>query len=132
MHDIIEHVTDAGAKVILVGDNEQLPPIEAGGAFRGIIEQTGYFELSTIQRQTGRWQKEATMNFSGDSGKVASALDTYMEKGRIICQPTMDAAKAGSSPNGRNTRSRTRINPPSSLPIPIRMCSSSTPRHGSI
>jgi Ti-type conjugative transfer relaxase TraA len=93
MHEIIEHVSDAGAKVILVGDNEQLPPIEAGGAFRGIIERTGYFELSTIQRQKEAWQKEATINFSGDAGKVAAALDTYLEKGRIIAEPTLDTAK---------------------------------------
>ncbi len=94
MHEIIEHVSDAGAKVILVGDNEQLPPIEAGGAFRGIIEQTGYFELATIQRQKEEWQKEATIQLSGDGHKVAEALDTYMEKGRIIAEPTLDAAKA--------------------------------------
>ena len=95
MHEIIEHVSDAGAKVILVGDNEQLPPIEAGGAFRGIVQRTGYFELSTIQRQKEAWQKEATALLSGDSGKVAQALDTYREKERIIGEPTLDAAKAG-------------------------------------
>ena len=94
MHDIIEHVSDAGAKVILVGDNEQLPPIEAGGAFRGIIEQTGYFELATIQRQKEEWQKEATACLSGNSGKVGVALDTYREKGRIIAEATLDTAKA--------------------------------------
>src|SRR5271157_4756326 len=94
MHEVIEHVSDAGAKVILVGDNEQLPPIEAGGAFRGIVQRTGYFELATIQRQKEAWRKEATALLSGDSGKVAQALDTYREKGRIIAEPTLDAAKA--------------------------------------
>ncbi len=95
MHEIIERAHDAGAKVILVGDNEQLPPIEAGGAFRGIIERTGYFELSTIQRQKEEWQKEATALLSGDSGKVAEALQTYRENGKIVCHSTLDAAKAG-------------------------------------
>jgi Ti-type conjugative transfer relaxase TraA len=94
MHQIIERAHEAGAKVILVGDNEQLPPIEAGGAFRGIIQRTGYFELSTIQRQKEEWQKEATACLSGDGRKVAEALDIYMEKGRIISEPTLDAAKA--------------------------------------
>jgi Ti-type conjugative transfer relaxase TraA len=94
MHEIIGRAHDAGAKVILVGDNEQLPPIEVGGAFRGIIERTGYFELATIQRQRQEWQKEATASLSGDSRKVAEALDTYMEKGRIISEPTLDTAKA--------------------------------------
>src|SRR5271157_1193864 len=94
MHAIIDHVSEVGAKVILVGDNEQLPPIEAGGAFRGIIERTGYFELATIQRQKEAWQKEATIQFSGDGHKVAAALDTYLEKGRIIAEATLDTAKA--------------------------------------
>ena len=105
MHEIIERAHDAGAKVILVGDNEQLPPIEAGGAFRGIIERTGYFELSTIQRQKEEWQKEATALLSGDSGKVAEALDTYREKGKIICRPDPRCGqRQGLSPNGRNIR----------------------------
>ncbi len=94
MHAIIDHVSEVGAKVILVGDNEQLPPIEAGGAFRGIIERTGYFELSTIQRQNQEWQKEATASLSGDSHKVAEALQTYGDNGRIVSQETLDAAKA--------------------------------------
>src|SRR5208283_373824 len=94
MHAIIDHVSEVGAKVILVGDNEQLPPIEAGGAFRGIIERTGYFELSTIQRQNQEWQKEATASLSGDSTKVAEALQTYRDNGRVACQETLDAAKA--------------------------------------
>jgi len=94
MHEIMEHVSSAGAKVILVGDNEQLPPIEAGGAFRGIVQRTGYFELSTIQRQKEDWQKEATSLLSGDNGKIAEALQTYKDHGRIICEPTLDAAKA--------------------------------------
>jgi Ti-type conjugative transfer relaxase TraA len=95
MHEIIERAHDAGAKVILVGDNEQLPPIEAGGAFRGIIERTGYFELSTIQRQKEEWQKEATALLSGDKEKVAEALQTYREKEKIVSCPTLSAAKAG-------------------------------------
>ena len=93
MHAIINHVHEAGARVILVGDNEQLPPIEAGGAFRAIVERTGYFELAVIQRQKEDWQKEATALLSGDKEKVAKALETYRERGSIIRRPTFDIAK---------------------------------------
>jgi ATP-dependent exoDNAse (exonuclease V) alpha subunit len=41
----------AGAKLVLVGDPEQLQPIEAGAAFRAIVERIGYAELETIYRQ---------------------------------------------------------------------------------
>jgi Ti-type conjugative transfer relaxase TraA len=94
MHAIINHVSETDAKVILVGDNEQLPPIEAGGAFRAIIERTGYFELASIQRQKEDWQKEATALLSGDSNKVAAALQNYSDRGNILCHPTLDEAKA--------------------------------------
>ena len=51
MHQILDHAREAGAKVILVGDNEQLQSIEAGGSFRGIIQRTGYVELAEVRRQ---------------------------------------------------------------------------------
>ena len=50
----------AGAKVVLVGDAEQLQPIEAGAAFRAIAERVGYQELSGIRRQREAWQREAS------------------------------------------------------------------------
>ena len=39
---IISHASDRGTKVVLVGDSEQLQPIEAGAAFRAVAERVGY------------------------------------------------------------------------------------------
>ena len=61
--------------MILVGDNEQLQSIEAGGSFRGIIQRTGYVELAEIRRQKVEWQKEATIGFSGKQDQVEKALE---------------------------------------------------------
>jgi hypothetical protein len=36
---------------VLIGDPEQLQPIEAGAAFRAIVERIGYAELERIYRQ---------------------------------------------------------------------------------
>jgi Ti-type conjugative transfer relaxase TraA len=50
----------AHAKVVLVGDPEQLLAIEAGAAFRGVIGQTGMVELTQVRRQKETWAREAT------------------------------------------------------------------------
>jgi len=47
----VEAATLRGAKLVLVGDPEQLQPIEAGAAFRAIADRIGYAELETIYRQ---------------------------------------------------------------------------------
>ncbi len=63
------------AAVVLVGDNQQLQAIEAGAAFRAIIERTGALELTEIRRQRVPWQREATKDFA--RGHTAKALGTY-------------------------------------------------------
>jgi ATP-dependent exoDNAse (exonuclease V) alpha subunit len=40
----------AGAKLVLVGDPEQLQPINAGAAFRAIAGRIGYIELEAVRR----------------------------------------------------------------------------------
>lgn len=44
----IEAADRAGAKVVLVGDPEQLQPINAGAAFRALLERIGYADIATI------------------------------------------------------------------------------------
>ena len=61
---IVSAAAEHGAKVVLVGDAEQLQPIEAGAAFRAIAERVGYQELSGIRRQREAWQREASSDFA--------------------------------------------------------------------
>ena len=93
MHKILEHAHEAGAKVILVGDNEQLQSIEAGGSFRGIIQRTGYVELAEVRRQHVEWQKQATVEFSGNSEQAEKALRMYHHHGHIHELQTRQDAK---------------------------------------
>ena len=93
MHQLITKAKDAGAKMVLVGDFDQLQPIEAGGSFRGICERVGYFELSEIRRQNIDWQKDATKLLSGQPENVARALDMYDENGHIKAYDTLADAK---------------------------------------
>ena len=85
MATFVEAITKAGAKLVLVGDAEQLQPIEAGAAFRAIVERTGYAELETIYRQKEDWMRAASLDLA--RGRVAEALSSYGAKGRVIGRP---------------------------------------------
>ena len=81
----VEAVAKAGAKLVMVGDAEQLQPIEAGAAFRAIAERTGYAELETIYRQKETWMRVASLDLA--RGKVGEALSAYRVKGKVIGKP---------------------------------------------
>ena len=66
MAQVLEQVEKHHAKVVLVGDPEQLQAIEVGAAFRAISGRLGYVELTDICRQRENWQKR------GQSGYVCS------------------------------------------------------------
>ena len=64
MAKIMDEVNHAGAKIVLVGDPEQLQAIEAGAAFRAIAEKVGFVEMNDIRRQNEPWQQQATRDFA--------------------------------------------------------------------
>src|SRR5580692_9706670 len=80
----------ARAKVVLVGDPEQLQAIEAGAAFRGIIAQSGVAELNEVRRQSCAWQRQATRELA--TGGTAAALTTYEQRGAVVQRETRQAA----------------------------------------
>ncbi len=82
MGRFVEEVTKRGAKLVLVGDPDQLQPIEAGAAFRAIVERIGYGELETIYRQKQNWMRQASSHLA--KGDIAAALKTYSAEDRII------------------------------------------------
>lgn len=82
MADLVKAVADSGAKLVLVGDPEQLQPIEAGAAFRAIAERTGYAELDTIYRQRQPWMRDASLDLA--RGATHKALDVYGANGRLV------------------------------------------------
>ena len=76
----VEVLSKAGAKLVLVGDPEQLQPIEAGAAFRAITERIGYAELETIYRQREQWMRDASLDLA--RGNVCKAIEAYRDQGR--------------------------------------------------
>ncbi len=81
-----------GAKIVLVGDHEQLQAIGAGAPFRAIAEQIGHVELSDIRRQRHDWQREASVAFA--THKTAEGLAAYREHDNIHFAENRDAALA--------------------------------------
>ncbi|MGY3698928.1 Ti-type conjugative transfer relaxase TraA (plasmid) [Bradyrhizobium barranii subsp. apii] len=77
----VEAVVKTGAKLVLVGDPDQLQPIEAGAAFRAIVARTGYAELKTIYRQRAQWMRDASLDLA--RGRVAEALQAYGANGKL-------------------------------------------------
>src|SRR6266851_1598384 len=88
---IVSEASARGTKVVLVGDAEQLQPIEAGAAFRAIAERVGYQELSGIRRQHQSWQREASGDFA--RGEPGRAFDRYQEYGAIHFGESRNKAK---------------------------------------
>ncbi|MGV1908651.1 Ti-type conjugative transfer relaxase TraA [Agrobacterium cavarae] len=81
-----------GAKIVLVGDHEQLQAIGAGAPFRAIAERIGHAELSEIRRQRVDWQREASVAFA--THKTAEGLAAYRDHGDIHFAASQDEARA--------------------------------------
>jgi Ti-type conjugative transfer relaxase TraA len=77
----VEAVTRTGAKLVLIGDPEQLQPIEAGAAFRAIADRIGYAELETIYRQREQWMRDASLDLA--RGNTREAVEAYQAKGKM-------------------------------------------------
>jgi Ti-type conjugative transfer relaxase TraA len=89
---VLEAAQKAQAKVVLVGDPEQLQAIEAGAPFRGIAAQHGVAGLSEVRRQHHDWQRTATAALS--SGKTAQGLAAYEQQGGIVAVQGREQARA--------------------------------------
>lgn len=87
----VAEVDRAGAKIVLVGDPEQLQPIGAGAAFRAIAERTGFAALEGVRRQAQDWQRAASVDFGRH--RTAEGLAAYEARGAIRMEESVDAAR---------------------------------------
>jgi len=92
MERVLSHAQAAGAKVVLVGDPEQLQAIDAGAAFRALAERHGAAEISEVRRQREDWQRAATRELATEH--TAQALERYAEAGMVYAVETREDAKA--------------------------------------
>jgi Ti-type conjugative transfer relaxase TraA len=92
MERVLSVADAAGAKVVLVGDAEQLQAIEAGAAFRALTERHGAAEITEIRRQREGWQREATRELA--TGATSAALDRYEAAGMVQGHQTRGEARS--------------------------------------
>jgi ATP-dependent exoDNAse (exonuclease V) alpha subunit len=79
---LLDHARQAGAKVVLVGDDRQLGAIDAGGGFRGLRVRLGASVLTENRRQPAAWEREA-LELVRD-GQVDQAVQAYREHERMV------------------------------------------------
>lgn len=89
---LADHAQRAGAKLVLVGDDRQLPAIGAGGTFTALAERLGAVELVENRRQIQGWERQALAKLRG--GAVQVALSAYRHNGRHHHQPDPDRLAA--------------------------------------
>ena len=91
----VQFAIDRGASVRLVGDDQQLAAIGAGGVLRDIKQTHGALHLAELHRFTN--PAEAAASLALREGKP-TALDFYLDHGRVhvgdIANTTEDAFTA--------------------------------------
>jgi conjugative relaxase-like TrwC/TraI family protein len=87
---LLEQAQQAQAKVVLVGDDRQLAPIDAGGGFRALRLRLGASELVENRRQHQAWEREALELVRG--GLVEEAVAAYQAHDRVVAADSKPAA----------------------------------------
>lgn len=91
MERVLSHAAEVGAKVVLVGDPQQLQSIEAGAAFRSIHERHGGVEIETVRRQREDWQRDATRDLA--TGRTRDAIHAYDRNDMVHQAQTREQAR---------------------------------------
>lgn len=88
---LIAHADDAGAKLVLVGDPQQLGEIEAGGLFAALAERTDPIYLDQVIRHHHETDREAAKRIREGEGR--EALSLYRSEERVIVAPNAEARR---------------------------------------
>ena len=75
-------VQQAAGKLILIGDDRQLPEIDAGGLFRALANRLPAVQLTDNIRQEHAWERAALAQLR--DGSVDQAVEMYRQHRRLI------------------------------------------------
>jgi conjugative relaxase-like TrwC/TraI family protein len=87
---LLDHAQQAGAKMVLVGDDRQLAAIDAGGGFRALRLRLGASELTENRRQLQAWEREALELVR--SGLVEEAVAACRAHDRVVAADSKPAS----------------------------------------
>jgi len=91
MERVVSAAEKQGAKVVLVGDPQQLQAIEAGAAFRSMAERHGAVEITEVRRQAEEWRRDATRQLA--TGRTGDAIEAYHAAGLVVESRTRESAR---------------------------------------
>jgi conjugative relaxase-like TrwC/TraI family protein len=87
---LVEVTAERESKLVLVGDQAQLPSIAAGGMFAELQEQVPSAELTEVHRAHHAWEREAWAQLR--DGQSHEALAAYEARDRLHISDTRDEA----------------------------------------
>lgn len=88
---LLRHADTVAAKVVLVGDHRQLPPLEAGTPFATLLASLPHVEMTRIRRQIDEADRTASQAMR--DGRMLEALSSYDARGRVSFARTASAAQ---------------------------------------
>jgi hypothetical protein len=88
---LIDQAQAAEAKLVLIGDPEQLGEIEAGGLFRSLAERSDQVVLDEVIRHNHELDREAAQRIR--SGEGREALSLYRSEERVVMAPDPEARR---------------------------------------
>jgi ATP-dependent exoDNAse (exonuclease V) alpha subunit len=83
---LITATAAAHGKLVLVGDDKQLPELTAGGAFAALAHYLNAATLTENRRQINAWERDALDQLR--VGHIEPALYAYVAAGRITTAPS--------------------------------------------
>jgi conjugative relaxase-like TrwC/TraI family protein len=86
----LQRAAQATRALAFIGDDGQLPPVEAGAPFKANLALVGGVRLEKINRQKHDWMLEASLNFA--NMKIEEGIKAYDEHGAIDIVGDFDAA----------------------------------------
>lgn len=90
---VTDELQKRGCKLVLIGDPDQLQPIEAGTPFAEVTEKVGAARLTEIRRQKARWQRQASIDLA--KGQTEAALQAYADHDAVHVEQNREQAIAG-------------------------------------
>ncbi len=89
--ELLAAARQAGAKLILAGDDRQLASIERGGLFAELHQRHGAAEITEVTRQKVDWQRQAARDLA--EGRFAEAVGAFDRAGAITWTEKQEDAR---------------------------------------
>jgi len=90
--ELLAEARQAGAKVVLTGDDRQLASIERGGLFTELRKAHGAAEITEVTRQRVGWQRQAARDLA--EGRFDAAVQAFDRHGAVTWMADQEAARA--------------------------------------